>query len=57
MSITWQLQDPAVLLKRPIKNLQELVREAGIPYSDMQLLQKGLAIIFNTRDFEYVLTI
>ena len=56
MSMTWQPQDPIVLLTRPIENLQELAKEAGIPYSDMQLLQKGLAIICNTRDFEYALT-
>ena len=44
------------MLTRPIENLQELAEQAGIPYSDMQLLQEGLSITRNTRDFEHALT-
>ena len=48
MAMSWQPQDPLALLTRPIENLQSLAKEAGIPYSDMQLLQKGLTIARNT---------
>ena len=56
ISMTWQSQDAMVLLTQPIKNLQKLAVQTGIPYSDNQLLEKGLTIIYNTRDFEYALT-
>ena len=56
MAMSWQPQDSLVLLTKPIENLQSLAKEAGIPYSDMQLLHKGLTIARNTRDFEYALT-
>ena len=56
MSMTWQPSDPIVLLTRPIENLQKLAQQAGIPYTDQQLLEKGLSIIRSTRDFEYALT-
>ena len=56
IAITWQPQDPMVLLTWPTENLQKLVIQAGLPYSDNQLLEKGLTIICNTRDFEHALT-
>ena len=55
MSISWQPNNPIVLLTRPIKNLQKLATQAQNPFSDKQLLEKGLSIIRSTRDFEYAL--
>ena len=56
--ITMSLQptDPIVLLTRPIEQLQKLATQAGIPYTDSQILEKGLTMIRATRDFEYALT-
>ena len=56
MSMNWQPSDPIVLLTRPIEQLQKLATYAGIPYTDSQILEKGLTIIRSTRDFEYALT-
>jgi len=56
MNMSWQPHEPIVLLTRPIENLQKLAQQAGIPYTDKQLLEKGLQLIRNTRDFEYALT-
>ena len=42
MNMSWQPHEPIVLLTRPIKNLQKLAQQAGIPYTDKQLLEKGL---------------
>ena len=55
MATTWQPSDPIVLLTRPIENLQKLATQADNPFSDKQLLEKGLSIIRNTRDFEHAL--
>ena len=55
MAMPWQPHDPLVLLIRPIENLQKLVEQAGVPYSEMQLLQKYLSIMRNTRDFEHAI--
>ena len=55
MLILWQPNNPIVLLTRPIENLQKLATQAQILYSDKQLLEEGLTIIRNTRDFEYAL--
>lgn len=56
MSMTWQPHEPIALLTRPIENLQKLAQQAGMPCTDKQLLEKGLQLIRNTRDFEYSLT-
>jgi hypothetical protein len=56
MSMSWQPNDPIVLLTRPIEQLQKLATQAGIPYTDSQILEKGLTKIRATRDFEYALT-
>ena len=56
MNTTWLPSDPIVLLTRPLEQLRKLAEHAGIPYSDTQILEKGLAIIRATRDFEYALT-
>ena len=36
--------------------MQKLATQAGIPYTDGQILEKGLTMIRSTRDFEYALT-
>ena len=54
--MSWQPNDPIVLLTRPIEQLQKLATQAGIPYTDSQILEKGLTKIRATRDFEYALT-
>ena len=56
MTSTWQPSDPIVLLTRPLEQLQKLAIQAGIPYTDGQILEKGLTLIRATRDFEYALT-
>ena len=55
MATAWQPSDPIVLLTRPIENLQKLATQADNPCSDKQLLEKGLSIIRDTRDFECAL--
>ena len=57
MSTSWQLTDPIALLTRPIENLQKLAAQAGMPYSDEQLLEKGLMTARNTKDFEHALSL
>ena len=56
MTATWHPTDPIVLLTRPIEQLQKLATQAGIPYTDGQILEKGLTMIRATRDFELALT-
>ena len=56
MSMNWQPTDSIIMLTRPIEQLQKLATQAGIPYTDSQILEKGLTIIRSTRDFEYALT-
>ena len=56
MTMSWQPTDPLVLLTRPIEQLQKLATTAGIPYTNSQILEKGLTLIRSTRDFEYALT-
>jgi len=55
IAIDWQPSDSLILLTCPIKNLQKLEKQVGIPYIDKQLLEKDFAFIRNTRDFEYAL--
>ena len=54
--MSWQPNDPIVLLTWPIEQLQKLATQAGILYTDSQILEKGLTKIRATRDFEYALT-
>jgi len=56
MSMTWIPSDPIILLARPLEQLKKLSLHAGVPYTDAQILEKGLSIIRATRDFEYALT-
>ena len=42
-------------MSNPIEKLQKLGEAAGIPYTESQLLDVGLTVIRNTRDFERAL--
>ena len=55
LSITFNPADPLVTIYRPIDQLQKKATEAGIPYTPEQILEFGLALIRNTRDFEKAL--
>ena len=54
-AMVFNLADPMVTLYGPIEKLQKLARDAGIPYSVPQIIDFGLTIIRNTRDFEKAL--
>ena len=56
MYITWKPDDPLVLLTRPIETIQKMATQVGIPFSTAQLLDKGIQIIKNKRDFKIKLT-
>ena len=53
--MTWQPNNPIVLLIRPIEQLQKLATQARTPYAHSQMLEKGLTLMRATRDFEYTL--
>ena len=46
--------DPMVILYNPIEKLQKFATKASMPYTEEQLINFGLSIIRNTRDFEKV---
>ena len=52
LNINFSPADPLITLFRPIEQLKKKAEEARIPYSELQLLEFGLTIIRNTRDFE-----
>ena len=56
LSLTWLPSDPLVTLTRPIELLQKFALQAGLPYTNEQVLEFGLQLIRNTRDFEAALT-
>ena len=47
--------DLLILLYGPIEKLQNLAISAHIPYTEEKLLDVGLTVIRNTRDFEQAL--
>ena len=57
MSTAWLPLDPFVMLTKPLEQLNKLAVHAGIPHADQQTLEKALAIVRSTRDFEYALTL
>ena len=40
------------MLTRPIEKLKKLAEQANMPYTEKQLLEKGLSLIRKTKDFE-----
>ena len=57
MPTTWVPSDPITVLTRPLEQLKKLAAHAGIPCADQQMLEKALAIVRPTRDFECALTL
>ena len=55
LNISFNPADPMVTIFRPVEQLQKKAVSAGIKYSPEQLLEFGLSIIRNTRDFEKAL--
>ena len=45
-----------MLLTRLLEQLKKLVTEANIPYTNNQILEKGLLLVRVTYSFDYVLT-
>ena len=44
--------DPMVVLYNAVEKLEKMGESAGIPYTPQQILDLGLTVIKNTRDFE-----
>ena len=57
MAMNWNLADPIVLITRPLEQLRKLAEQAKVPYTDAQILDKGLSLIKATRDYKYALTL
>ena len=54
-SMTFHPADPLILLHSPIKKLKKIAEAAAILYTEEQLLDIGITVIRNTRDFERAL--
>ena len=54
-TMTYHPADPMILLHNPIEKLKKMAEAAAIPYTQDQLLDMGLTVIRNTRDFERAL--
>ena len=52
LKLDFNPSDPLVILFNPIEKLQKLATTAKMPYTEEQLINFGLTIIRNTRDFE-----
>ena len=53
--MSFHTADPVILLYKPIEKLKTMGKAADIAYTKQQLLDIGLTIIQNTRDFEKAL--
>ena len=47
--------DPMIILYNPIEKLRKMAEAANIEYTENQILNIGLMVIWNTRDFEKAL--
>ena len=54
-TMTFQPSDPMVLIYNPIKKLRKLATAASIEYTEAQIIDIGLTVIRNTRDFKTAL--
>ena len=52
LNLQFNPADPMITIYRPIEQLQKKASESGIPYSDEQIMEFGLTLVRNTRDFE-----
>ena len=48
MAMTWLPSDLIILLTKPLKDLNNLAQQAGVPHAPEQLLEKALLIIRTT---------
>ena len=55
LSTSFVPSDPMVTIYRPIEQLRTLAEIARIPYTESQIIDFGLQLIKNTRDFETAL--
>ena len=53
--MTFHPEDPMVLLYNQINKLKTMAESVDISYTEAQLLDMGLTVIQNTRDFEKAL--
>ena len=56
MTMKWQPTDSIVLLTCLLEQIQKLAIQAGIPYTDKQILEKCLVLVRATYNFKYTLT-
>lgn len=54
MILMWNSSEPIVLLRKLLENLQKLAKQANMPFTDKQILEKGLTLIRKTKDFEHM---
>ena len=54
-SMSFNPADPMILLFNPLEKLRKMAEAAKIDYTDAQILDMGLTVIRNTRDFEKAL--
>ena len=54
-SMSYNPADPMILLYNPLEKLKKMAEAANIAYTEAQILDMGLTVIRNTRDFEKAL--
>ena len=54
-SMTFNPADPMILLFNPLEKLKKMAEAAQIAYTEEQILDMGLTVVRNTRDFEKAL--
>ena len=52
LNLQFHPSDPMITIYRPIEQLQKKATESDIPYTDEQIMEFGLTLVRNTRDFE-----
>ena len=52
----FDITEPLVVMYNEVDDLQELATSAGLPYSDNQIINLGIKLIKNMKDFEKRLT-
>ena len=52
LNLSFNPSDPLITIFRPIEQLKKKAVEARIPYSEEQIIEFGLTLVRNTRDFE-----
>ena len=52
LNLQFHPSDPMITIYRPIEQLQKKAIESEIPYTDEQIMEFGLTLVRNARDFE-----